>query len=57
MVGAKLLYVAAISVSHGGVKNHMALLKFMLRSTSNASCYIKDSSTHDKLVFDRMSLA
>jgi hypothetical protein len=25
--------------------------------TSNASCYIKDSSTHDKLVFDRMSLA
>ena len=25
--------------------------------TSNASCYIKDTSTHDKLVFDRMSLA
>lgn len=25
--------------------------------TSNASCYIKDSSTHDKLVFERMSLA
>jgi hypothetical protein len=25
--------------------------------TSNASCYIKDSSTHDTLIFDRMSLA
>jgi hypothetical protein len=25
--------------------------------TSNASCYIKDNSTPDKLVFDRMSLA
>ena len=25
--------------------------------TSNASCYIKDSSTGDKLEFDRMSLA
>src|SRR5262245_26878021 len=25
--------------------------------TSNASCYVKDSSTADKLVFDRMSLA
>lgn len=25
--------------------------------TSNASCYIKDTSFHDKLVFDRMSLA
>jgi hypothetical protein len=25
--------------------------------TSNASCYVKDSSTPDKLIFDRMSLA
>lgn len=25
--------------------------------TSNASCYIKDSSTRDNLIFDRMSLA
>jgi hypothetical protein len=25
--------------------------------TSNASCYVKDSSTHEKLEFDRMSLA
>jgi hypothetical protein len=25
--------------------------------TSNASCYLKDSSSPDKLVFDRMSLA
>jgi hypothetical protein len=25
--------------------------------TSNASCYINDSSTPDKLIFDRMSLA
>ena len=25
--------------------------------TSNASCYVKDISTPDKLVFDRMSLA
>jgi hypothetical protein len=25
--------------------------------TSNASCYIKDSSTSSKLIFDRMSLA
>ena len=25
--------------------------------TSNASCYVKDSSTDDKPVFDRMSLA
>lgn len=25
--------------------------------TSNASCYIEDNSTPDKLVFDRMSLA
>ena len=25
--------------------------------TSNASCYVKDGSTADKLVFDRMSLA
>ena len=25
--------------------------------TSNASCYINDSSTRDKLIFDRMSLA
>jgi hypothetical protein len=25
--------------------------------TSNASCYLKDSSTRDNLVFDRMSLA
>jgi len=25
--------------------------------TSNASCYIKDSSTASKLIFDRMSLA
>ena len=25
--------------------------------TSNASCYIKDSSTDSKLIFDRMSLA
>ena len=25
--------------------------------TSNASCYIKDESTQDKLVFDRMSLS
>ena len=25
--------------------------------TSNASCYFKDSSTPEKLVFDRMSLA
>lgn len=25
--------------------------------TSNASCYVKDSSTPDKLEFDRMSLA
>ena len=25
--------------------------------TSNASCYVKDSSTADKLEFDRMSLA
>ncbi|MPZ78787.1 MAG: hypothetical protein GEU77_19980 [Deltaproteobacteria bacterium] len=25
--------------------------------TSNASCYVKDSSTADNLVFDRMSLA
>ena len=25
--------------------------------TSNASCYVKDSSTRDNLIFDRMSLA
>lgn len=25
--------------------------------TSNASCYLKDSSTRDNLIFDRMSLA
>jgi hypothetical protein len=25
--------------------------------TSNASCYVKDNSTSDKLIFDRMSLA
>ncbi len=25
--------------------------------TSNASCYVKDSSTASKLIFDRMSLA
>jgi hypothetical protein len=25
--------------------------------TSNASCYVHDSSTRDKLIFDRMSLA
>ena len=25
--------------------------------TSNASCYVNDSSTPDKLIFDRMSLA
>jgi len=25
--------------------------------TSNASCYLKDSSTRDNLLFDRMSLA
>ena len=25
--------------------------------TSNASCYVNDSSTRDKLIFDRMSLA
>jgi hypothetical protein len=25
--------------------------------TSNASCYVKDTSTPDKLIFDRMSLA
>ena len=25
--------------------------------TSNASCYVKDSSTHQNLIFDRMSLA
>ena len=25
--------------------------------TSNASCYVKDSSTPDKWIFDRMSLA